>query len=623
MLGAAVAAAIAAGALAAPAAMAADRGTPRGAEAAGAEKPGPKLNTGSPVRVNQVGYLTHGPKKGTVVTDATKPLTWTLRAADGTKRASGTTTPRGIDPSSGQNVQTFDFSKVTDKGKGYTVNIDGKQSEPFSISDDLYSSLRRDSLEYFYQNRSGIKIDADLVGGKYARPAGHGKAAPHQGDTDVPCQQGVCDYRRNVSGGWYDAGDQGKYVVNGGISVAQLMSEFERTKTTKGADAKPLGDGKLRVPEHGNGIPDILDEARWEMDFLMRMQVPQGKPLAGMAFHKVHDKEWTGFPTRPDQDKQQRELHTPSTAATLNLAATAAQSARLFKPYDPQFAARSLHVAKTAWAAAKAHPNMLASDQDSTGGGAYGDSNVSDEFYWAASELFITTGDNTYRKAVLDSPLYGDVDAIFPRTSALSWASTAGLGQLDLATVPNKLTAKQRAEVRKTVIRAADRYAAFSAKSAYGVPYAPKSGKYEWGSNSQVLNNMVVLATAHDLTGKTRYRDAVLRGMDYLLGGNPLNQSYVTGYGERDSHRQHHRFWAHQLDAKLPSPSPGTLAGGPNSGLEDPVAQKKLKGCAPAMCYTDDIMAFSTNEVTINWNAPLAWISSYVDDLGKSMAYKG
>ncbi|MGO4430036.1 cellulase N-terminal Ig-like domain-containing protein, partial [Streptomyces sp. MCAF7] len=128
--------------------MAADRGAPRGAEAAGAEKPGPKLNTGSPVRVNQVGYLTHGPKKGTVVTDATKPLRWTLRAADGTKRASGTTTPAGVDPSSGQHVQTFDFSKVTDKGKGYTVNVDGKQSESFSISDDLYSSLRRDSLEY-------------------------------------------------------------------------------------------------------------------------------------------------------------------------------------------------------------------------------------------------------------------------------------------------------------------------------------------------------------------------------------------------------------------------------------------------------------------------------------------
>ncbi|MER7876618.1 glycoside hydrolase family 9 protein [Streptomyces solisilvae] len=619
MVCAAVAAGLTLGALTAPAAGAVGHHARHGA---GTTLPqaAPKPDTGSPVRVNQVGYLTDGPKKGTVVTSATKPLTWTLRAADGTERASGTTTPAGVDPSSRQNVQTFDFSKVTNEGKGYTVTVDGKKSEPFTIGDNLYSSLRSDALAYFFHNRSGIKIDADLVGPKYARPAGHDKAAPHRGDTDVPCQDGVCDYRRDVSGGWYDAGDQGKYVVNGGISVAQLMSAYERTRTTKGADGASLGDGRLRVPERGNGVPDILDEARWEMEFLLRMQVPKGKPLAGMAFHKVHDKEWTGFPTRPDQDQQQRELHKPSTAATLNLAAAAAQSARLFKSYDPEFAARSLHAARTAWAAAKAHPKILASDSDSTGGGAYGDQSVGDEFYWAAAELFITTGDHTYAKAVFDSPLHRDVGALFPRGGGMSWASTAGLGALDLATVPNKLTAQQRAEVRSMVTKAADRYAADSAKSAYGVPYAPKDGKYEWGSNSQVLNNMIVLATAHDLTDKPRYRDAVLRGMDYLLGENPLNQSYVTGYGERNSHNQHHRFWAHQLDHKLPHPAPGSLAGGPNSGLQDPVAKEKLNGCAPAMCYIDDIMAFSTNEITINWNAPLAWIATYVDGLGGGTA---
>ncbi|MBA6441622.1 glycoside hydrolase family 9 protein [Streptomyces sp. GMR22] len=615
MVGAAVAAGLTLGALAAPAASAADHHARHSAGTAA-----PNADTGSPVRVNQVGYLTHGPKKGTVVTPATKPLTWTLRAADGTERARGTTTPAGVDPSSRQNVQTFDFGKVADAGEGYTVTIDGKKSEPFAIDDHLYDSLRSDALAYFYHNRSGIKIDADLVGSKYARPAGHDKAAPHRGDTDVPCVKGGCDYRRNVAGGWYDAGDQGKYVVNGGISVAQLMSAYERTRTTKGADAASLGDGRLRVPERGNGVPDILDEARWEMDFLLRMQVPKGKPLAGMAFHKVHDKQWTGFPTRPDQDRQQRELHKPSTAATLNLAASAAQSARLFTSYDPEFAARCLHAARAAWDAAKAHPKIYAGDNDSTGGGAYGDRHVGDEFFWAAAELFITTGDHGYAKAVLDSPLHRDVDALFPRGGGMSWASTAGLGALDLATVPNKLTERQRAEVRAMVTKAADRYAADSAKSAYGVPYAPKDGTYEWGSNSQVLNNMVVLATAHDLTGKDRYLDAVLRGMDYLLGGNPLNQSYVTGHGERDSHNQHHRFWAHQRDHRLPHPAPGSLAGGPNSGLQDPVAKKKLKGCAPAMCYTDSLMAFSTNEITINWNAPLAWIASYVDGLGGGAA---
>jgi endoglucanase len=607
---AAVAGGLALGALAAPAAGAADhRARP------GAEKPGPQADTGSPVRVNQVGYLTYGPKKGTVVTTATHPLTWTLKTADGTKRAGGVTAPAGVDPSSRQRVQTFDFSKVTDAGEGYTVTIGGKKSEPFTIGDRLYDSLRTDALAYFYHNRSGIKIDKDLVGARYARPAGHDKAAPHRGDTDALLRWGGSDYRRNVSGGWYDAGDQGKYVVNGGISVAQLMSAYERTRTTQGANGDPLSDGKLRVPERGDGVPDILDEARWEMDFLMRMQVPQGKPYAGMAFHKVHDKQWTGFPTRPDRDEQPRVLRPPSTAATLNLAAAAAQCARLFQPYDPDYAARCLHTARTAWAAAKAHPRMFASDQDSTGGGAYGDRHVGDEFYWAAAELFITTGDDTYRTAVLGSPLHDDVDALFPRGGGLSWSATGGLGALDLATVPSKLTDKQRAAVRATVRKAADRYASDSAKSAYGVPYAPKGGAYEWGSNSQVLNNMVVLATAHELTGTPRYRDAVLRGMDYLLGGNPLNQSYVTGYGERNSHRQHHRFWAHQLDAKLPGPARGSLAGGPNAGLQDPVSAKRLKGCAPAMCYTDDIMAFSVNEITINWNAPLAWVSSYLDDV--------
>lgn len=613
-LGAAIATAVAAGlalgALAAPAAGAVDhRARP------GAEKPRPQVHTGSPVRVNQVGYLTHGPKKGTVVTGATQPLTWTLKTADGTKRASGTTTPAGVDPSSRQRVQTFDFSKVTDAGEGYTVTIGGRKSEPFTIGDQLYSGLRTDSLAYFYHNRSGIRIDKDLVGARHARPAGHDKAAPHRGDTAVPFRSGGSEYRRNVTGGWYDAGDQGKYVVNGGISVAQLMSAYERTRTTQGASGDALSDGKLRVPERGNGVPDILDEARWEMDFLLRMQVPQGKPYAGMAFHKMHDKRWTGFPTRPDQDRQPRVLRPPSTAATLNLAATAAQCARIFKPYDPDYAARCLETARTAWAAAKKHPKMFASDKDSIGGGAYGDRQVGDEFYWAAAELFLTTGEDTYRTAILRSPLHGDADALFPRGGGLSWSATAGLGALDLATVPSKLTREQRAAVRATVTKAADRYASDSAKSAYGVPYAPKGGKYEWGSNSQVLNNMVVLATAHELTGEARYRDAVLRGMDYLLGGNPLNQSYVTGYGERDSHRQHHRFWAHQLDPKLPSPARGSLAGGPNAGLEDPVSAKKLKGCAPAMCYTDDIMAFSTNEITINWNAPLAWVSSYLDDV--------
>ncbi|MGP3637868.1 glycoside hydrolase family 9 protein [Streptomyces sp. 24-1644] len=572
-------------------------------------------DTGSPVRVNQVGYLTHGPKGGTFVTGETGPQVWTLDSADGTRLAGGTTTPASVDTASRQHVHTFDFSAVTTPGEGYTVTVAGEKSEPFAIGDDLYASLRTDALAYFHHNRSGIEIDADIVGEQYARPAGHLGVSPNQGDNDVPCQPGVCDYRLNAAGGWYDAGDHGKYVVNGGISVAQLMSTFERTLYEENADAGPLGDGALRLPEHGNATPDILDEARWELEFLMRMQVPAGKPLAGMAHHKLHDKEWTGLPTRPDRDPQPRELHPPTTAATLNLAATAAQCARLFQVYDAGFAAQCREAARTAWTAAKAHPDILADPQDGTGGGAYNDNDVRDEFYWAAAELYLTTGEDAYRQEVLRSPLHGDTDAVFPR-GGMSWGSVAGLGALNLSTVPGKLSADQLTTVRGMVTEAADGYAADSARAAYGLPYAPDDGHFVWGSNSQVANNMVVLGSAHDLTGRTAYRDAVLRGMDYLLGRNALNQSYITGYGERDSRNQHHRFWANQLDPALPHPAPGSLAGGPNDAIQDPVAQAELRGCAPSMCYIDDIESWSTNEITINWNAPLAWVASYVDDLG-------
>ncbi|WP_435877611.1 glycoside hydrolase family 9 protein [Streptomyces halstedii] len=585
----------------------------------GAEPPVYVPDTGSPVRVNQVGYLPRGVKSGTVVTDAEAPLTWTVKAGDGSTAATGTTVPRGEDPSSRQRVHTFDFGGLTTPGDGYTVEVDGEVSEPFSIRGDLYDGLRSDALAYFYHNRSGIEIDADLVGEEYARPAGHIGVAPNKGDTDVPCKPGVCDYRLDVSGGWYDAGDHGKYVVNGGISVAQLMSTYERTLTADNAESAQLDDGALWVPERDNGVPDILDEARWEMDFLIKMQVPAGEPLAGMVHHKMHDAEWTGLPMKPHLDPQQRELHAPSTAATLNLAATAAQCARLYAPYDEDFADRCLRAAETAWDAAKRHPDVFADPNDGVGGGTYDDNDVSDEFYWAAAELFTTTGKDTYRQAVLSSDLHGDADAVFPAGGGLSWGATAGLGALTLATVPNNLTTDQLDGVRATVTTAADRYAAQSRAQAYGLPYAPRGTDYVWGSNSQVLNNMVVLAVAHDLTGEAAYQDAVLRGADYLFGRNPLNQSYVTGYGERDSHNQHHRFWAHQYDSSLPNPVPGSVAGGPNrtaAGSGDPVAAEKLSGCAPAMCYIDDIGSWSTNEITVNWNAPLAFIASYLDDAG-------
>jgi endoglucanase len=568
-------------------------------------------DTGPRVRVNQVGYLPQGPKNATIVTAATDPVAWELHNGAGTVVASGLTTPRGMDEASGQDVHTVDFSSITATGTGYTLTADGETSFPFDISAHVYDQLRSDALQFFYLQRSGIAIDGALVGAQYARPAGHVGVAPNQGDTSVPCQPGGCGYPLDVRGGWYDAGDQGKYVVNGGIATYQLLSTFERTKYAITAVPGALGDSTLRVPERGNGVPDVLDEARWELEFLMRMQVPAGQPLAGMAHHKVHDQNWTGLPMQPQNDDQLRELHPPSTAATLNLAATAAQCARLFAPYDAAFAGRCLTAARTAYAAAKAHPAVYASGADGNGGGAYSDDDVTDEFYWAAAELFITTGEAQFRTDLTSSPHH--TGNVFTSTG-FGWPATAAIGRMDLATVPNLLPAADRARIRQSVVDAATMYLQTLYGQAYGLPMPGNAGHYFWGSSSNIINNVIVLATAFDLTGNQALRAGALQGMDYIFGRNALNHSYVTGWGEKSPQNQHTRTFAHQLDASLPNPPAGSIAGGANAGLDDPFAANLLRGCKPQFCYVDDINSYATNEIAINWNSALAWIASFLAD---------
>lgn len=580
-----------------------------------------RADTGPAVKVNQVGYLTRGPKRATVVTEATTPLEWSLQAPGGAVVAAGATTPAGLDPSAGARVHTVDFSSVQSTGSGYTLHVGDQQSFPFAISDDVFQSLRADSLGFFYTNRSGIAIDGAIAGAEYARPAGHLGVSPNQGDTDVACLEPqtwsdgwTCTDRHDVSGGWYDAGDHGKYVVNGGIAVAQLLSAWERAKAA-GTTAS-LADGTLAVPEHGNGVPDILDEARWELEWMLKMQVPAGDPLAGMAWHKVTDRNWTGLPLMPDQDPQERLLHRPSTAATLNLAAVAAQGSRLFAEFEPSFAARLLTAAETAYEAARTNPVLLAPVEDGTGGGTYDDDDVTDEFYWAAAELYLTTGADGYRTAVETNPLHlaMNTDADIFTAGGFFWGDVAALARMQLARFATDLP--DIAQIRSSVVDAADKLLADQKAQPFGQPYAPKEGLYDWGSNSAVLNNQVVIATAFDLTHRPRYADAVIEGYDYLFGRNALAQSYVTGYGTKYSQNQHSRWYAHALDPSLPHPPKGTVAGGPNSSIQDPVAGAWLQGCAAQACYVDDIGAWSVNEITVNWNSALAWVASFVADLG-------
>ena len=580
-------------------------------------------DTGPAVKVNQAGYLPRGPKAATVVTSATEPQKWSLQSAAGTVLGQGTTTPRGTDPSSGEPVHGLDFSSYTKPARDVRLVVGDASSHPFDIDADIYQDLRSDAMRFFYTNRSGTAIDGAVAGPEYARPAGHVGVAPNQGDRAVPCQEPApwmdgwtCDYTLDVTGGWYDAGDHGKYVVNGGIATHQLLSAYERTLHAAVVDDGALTDSTLNVPERDNGVPDILDEARWNLEFMLKMQVPEGKPLAGMVHHKVHDVEWTGLPLLPSADPKARALHRPSTAATLNLAAVAATGARLWRDLDPSFADELLDASTAAYAAAAAHPALFAPRADGeSGGGPYADSDVEDEFYWAAAELYLTTGSAPYQRDVTDSPLH-QAEVFSP--DGFYWGSVAALARLDLATVPSRLPDRDR--VRRSVVAGADLLVTLQEREAFGQTYTPSDGRYAWGSNSSMLNNQVVIATAFDLTGHKKYARSVLEGLDYLLGRNVLGMSYITGYGTVYAHNQHSRWYAQSLDPALPTPPRGTVAGGPNSSIQDPVSGAWLEGCLPQWCYVDDIRAWAVNEITINWNSSLAWVASFAADLGDGSA---
>ena len=301
------------------------------------------------ISVNQSGYYSHAPKVAVLVSDSQTPLAWTLKDSSGQTVLTGETVVKGPDAASGDAVHWIDFSAYVTPGKGYTLAAESQISDPFEIGETNYGALKIDALRYFYLNRSDIALEQPYAGA-WARPAGH------VSDSKVTCYAGAdstgkkwpaCDYTLDASGGWYDAGDYGKYVVNGGIALWTLLNAYER---------KPgaFADGALNIPESGNGVPDILDEARWEMEFLLGMQVPEGQPLAGMAHHKLHGLRWDAMPGLPPAKSDSRFLFPPSTAATLNLAATAAQCARVWKSIDADFSARCLKAAETAWQAASA-----------------------------------------------------------------------------------------------------------------------------------------------------------------------------------------------------------------------------------------------------------------------------
>ncbi|MDE6775444.1 MAG: glycoside hydrolase family 9 protein [Ruminococcus sp.] len=704
------------------------------------------------VRTNQIGYYPFLEKNASYCTDAQEPLEFEIRDASGSVVYTGMTSGGFEDPDSGvgETVENKYGLKKKDSGKyvhkidftdfqtpgvytlfvkdttgvsgtvsgllegAYDTKLEGEDlmwtnpkskltykmntSYEFRIDENIYDDgLVANSLNYFYQNRSGIDIESKYItsgdASTLAHQAGHAgsdKAAVQSGWTkfyDGDFADGDTSYSIDGVGGWYDAGDHGKYVVNGGVSVWTLQNTYELSKKL-GTDAKWTGD-LVKIPESGDKNPDILDEARYELEWMMKMIVKSSDPYWGkdyenFVYHKLHDHKWTGLATKAwDYEEEwgtKRLVKPPTYAATLNFVACAAQAARLWKGIDDTFADKCLELAKTSYEAVKAKEKdwkveagvykkrestsdsysngdpLFAPDDQAIGGGPYGDNYVQDDFYWAGCELLATTGDSKYYddvKAYKNNNDSTGMDKAFSLTSNLgggenkgsfssfNWGCTSGLGTLTLylnpQVIPNDI-----ATVESSIAAAADAYidCMHEDTNGMGIPYrgsvftdpnnigVDENGNpievegYEWGSNSFVINNAIVMAYAYDSTKKIKYLDGAAEAMDYIFGRNGNAFSYVSGYGSHSMAHPHHRFWCNDVDPAFPMAPAGVLSGGPGAGLQDPYVGGLgyIRGTvASQKCYVDSAEAWSVNEVTINWNAPLVAMSSYMSDVASAL----
>ena len=538
------------------------------------------------IKLNQIGFLPAAGKVA-VVPNVDAAGFAIVKAGSDTVVLTGTLGPAAFSATSGDTVRLASFSELAAPGR-YQLRVAGlPDSPPFTVSADAYQALNAAAIKAYYFNRAGTAL-AEKNAGVYARAAGHP-------DTRVLVHESAASAARPAGTvlaspkGWYDAGDYNKYVVNSGISTYTLLAAYEDFPAF-------FKQQHLNIPESGNGIPDLLNEALWNLEWMLTMQDPND----GGVYHKLTDKVFDKM-VMPDQAVQQRYVVQKTTAAALDFAAVMATASRVLAPYDKQLhgmPARMLAASKAAWKWAQAHPQEYYRQPADIHTGEYGDRDVSDEFAWAAAELYISTGSDDYYKALRAPSLQATVP---------TWSDVRGLAWMSLARHRKQLSA---AADQALIASRIDGLSASLAKgwkeSAYGI--AMQTGDYVWGSSAVALNQSMMLLQGYRLNGKREYLLAAQSGLDYVLGRNAVDTSFVTGYGARPALHPHHR--PSEADG-IAAPVPGFLVGGPQPGQQD------KKDCGqpypsplPAKSYLDHVCSYASNEVAINWNAPLVYVSA-------------
>jgi len=540
------------------------------------------------IRVNAVGFLPQSHKLA-VIPQAVGTNRFEVVDADGKVVLDGALGAASRWAPSGETVRVADFSALTQAG-AYRVRVGSLLSAPFTVAQDGYRALGDAALKAFYFNRSAIALTPEYAGA-WARPAGHpdDKVLVHASAASKARPQGTAIASPK---GWYDAGDYNKYVVNSGIATYTLLAALEHFPDVFKRD--------IGIPESGNGVPDILDEALWNLDWLLTMQ----DPADGGVYHKLTNLRFDGMVMPHAASTTPRYVVAKSTAAALDFAATMAAASRVLAPYEakwPGLSQRMLAAAQAAWRWAEAHPNVVFKNPKDVVTGEYGDAQLADEFAWAAAELFIATGQSDYAQAFMR------------RDAALStpaWDNVAALGWMSLAHHRDRLKPGiDRALIERRIDALATQLAA-KANGGYRVPLA--SQDIVWGSNAVILNQGMMLLQAYRINGTPAYLQAAQSSLDYVMGRNATGYTFVTGFGARPVMHPHHRP---SMADGVAAPVPGWLAGGPNPGQQDARDCPPYPGKLPALSYLDHACSYAANEVAINWNAPLVYVTAALSAL--------
>jgi len=435
------------------------------------------------------------------------------------------------DPWSGNDVSQADFTALDQPGR-YRVRVPGiGVSDTFAISENVYETAYRAVMRLFYHSRNSTPIVAPWAEPGYERPNGGVPeamdAAFHPAVARSPLSLGSTtntgpEATHQVRRGWFDAADYGQYVPNAvpiwflaGAALDLAPRRFE--------------DGDLNIPESGNGIPDLLDELEWGMDWLLGMQ----DPADGGVWFRVASRTWDDIP--PDQIRSPRLLAEKTTHATAAFAAACALHARLIRPYRPQRAAQVLAASKAAWEFLENHPQWPAEGRRYTNppdvrAGDYADGSAKDNILWAAAELYRTTGETPYLEAFERAMPRLKIDP----TAGVSFKDfgLAGLWSYLLADGEGK-NPQRVTEARAVLIAAADWRIRKAKEHPYRAPTHQAIGLVGWGSFGVSTRATLPLLQAYRLTGETDYLDWAWQSPHPQLGANPQSICYLTGFGAR------------------------------------------------------------------------------------------